>query len=432
MLENMRNILFWAKDILQGSLVRNQLLEITNLLHDPQKTVEMSELRCQNLLQEACRNVPYYKEFSDDVIRLEDFPILQKSQIRANYNAFFSTRFKRGSLIPVTTSGSYGTPFTFWLTKQRKARQVAEVIYFGKWAGYSVGQKHAYVRVIHKSGLKKFIQNEILMSPIIMDDAWLQEQRILLKKKRVKIIIGYPTAIGSLAAFCYKNGDNASCFNVTGIITTSEPILPNTREIIKNTFNCSILSRYSSEELGVIAQECPICGNYHLNIASLIVEMLDLNYDKPAQIGQLGRIVVTDLFSHAMPLIRYDTGDIAIKASSKSCTFNTPVMDSVQGRSIEMIYSVNGNPISPFSINGAMRDIDNIIQFQFIQVKASVYTIRLNVLPDFNYESIILQRMHNILGNTATVNIEYVSDIPPLLSGKRPYIINELKIGKNS
>ena len=41
------------------------------------------------------------------------------------------------------------------------------------------------------------------------------------------------------------------------------------------------------------------------------VEIMDMDADIHAKKGAYGRIVVTDLFNYSVPLIRYDTGDIA-------------------------------------------------------------------------------------------------------------------------
>lgn len=56
-----------------------------------------------------------------------------------------------------------------------------------------------------------------------------------------------------------------------------------------------------------------------VNTQSLRVELLapdSSDYVKP---GEIGRVVITDLYNRSMPLIRYDTGDFAVSHDDSSC-----------------------------------------------------------------------------------------------------------------
>src|SRR5690606_13183339 len=55
--------------------------------------------------------------------------------------------------------------------------------------------------------------------------------------------------------------------------------------------------------------------------------------------GQL-QIVVTDLFSHAMPLIRYEIGDLGILGSREcECGCSLPVLEELHGRIVEQVFN---------------------------------------------------------------------------------------------
>src|SRR5690606_35186909 len=111
-------------------------------------------------------------------------------------------------------------------------------------------------------------------------------------------------------------------------------------------------SRYSTEETGVLAHQCRTAGGHHLNTASYVFEFLKLDADIPAEPGEPARIVVTDLFSYGMPLIRYDIGDVGVLgADSCSCGCQLPVLLEIQGREVEQVYDVVGQRVSPFAIN---------------------------------------------------------------------------------
>ena len=61
-----------------------------------------------------------------------------------------------------------------------------------------------------------------------------------------------------------------------------------------------------------MAQEIIHPDYFIINNASYHIKFLKLDSDENADIGELSRIVVTDLFNYATPMIRHDTGDLAI------------------------------------------------------------------------------------------------------------------------
>ncbi|MFC1783133.1 hypothetical protein ACFL02_06065 [Planctomycetota bacterium] len=421
-----RQVAFWGLDFLKGRRVGRQLRELEKGFSDPQSMRQLSQRRLKDFLDHACRTTRYYASFGG-AAKLQDFPVIQKSDIRERYEDFFADGYDRDSLVAVTTSGSTGTPFTFYLTKEKKARQWAEVIFTNRWVGYDVGVRHVFVRAIKtKSPLKLFLQNEVLMDPSSLDASWLEQQRQILRSNKIRFITGYCSSIGEIAEYCLNQGDRPEDFSVEGIVPGAEALQEKDRDNLEKVFGCKISVRYSTEELGVLAQQRPRELQYLVNNISYVIEIMDLEEDKPVEYGNLGRIVVTDFFSHAMPLIRYDTGDLGVMKPNPQGEEFPSLLDSIQGRKIEMIYNASGEKMSPFAVNISMRDQKKVKQFQFIQKGPGEYIFKLVVQPSFSEESIIRERLMEVLGDNARLKIEYVSSIPTLPSGKRQYIINEM------
>jgi len=424
---NVRKLVFNLVDKLTGNLVTEHYQDIKHKMSQIYKgKIDMRE-RVEDFLGYAVKNTTFYNKFADK--KFHDLPIISKDFLKNNYQAFFSKKYEQNQLVKTTTSGSYGTPFTYYLTPSKKKRQQAEVIYFGKQANYEVGVKHAYIRVTDsKSKLKLFLQNELLIDPTNMNRNWFETYRNKLKNG-YKVIIGYPSTLTALARYCIEKGDTSNDFSIEGIITTAEPLYKEQQEIIEKLFNCSVSNRYSTEEFGVLANSCKE-GNLHINQATFYIEVLDININREVEPGEVGRIVVTDLYSHALPLIRYDIGDLGIYADKCTCGFNGKTLLKILGREVETIYDTNSNPVSPFAINGAMRDIDEVLQFQFIQKEKFKYNLIIVPLKPFTEEikNEINERFLNILGRDAKISLHIKNDIPPLKSGKRPYIMQEYKI----
>jgi len=426
-----RSLLFSVYDQLRGGKVKKHLTELKELSRtgNEAEIEERHRNLFQELMKEVSEHVPAYRRYSGST-RLSDMPVLKKDVLKANYNQYFSNRYKRDDLIEAKTSGSYGTPFSFYMTKDRKARQQAEIIHFGKLSGYEVGQKHAYVRSTVKSSLKLWLQNELLISPSIVNEKFLSEKRKKLIESECELIIGYPTVIANIASYCLSVGDTPSIFSVKGVITTSEPLTEQARATIENCFGVKVLSRYSSEELGVVGQERSEPGLHLTNHFTHMVEVLELNSDKRCEPGKVGRVVVTDLYNRAFPLIRYDTGDLAEYVPASKNRYGVPAIKNLQGRTIEVIYTVKGETITPMAINGVFRDCedsDNIIQYQFIQESSSDYSLLLQLVKEELDTLPIIENLKSMLGSDANIKIDFVDHIPPLKSGKRPYIVNRYK-----
>ena len=151
--------------------------------------------------------------------------------------------------------------------------------------------------------------------------------------------------------------------------------------------------------------------------------------DKPAKVGDEGRIVVTDLFNRAVPLIRYDTGDVAILKSTRTPGIKVPVFEKVGGRRVDYIFDTKGNMVSPYVINTPMHEFLEIQQYQFIQEGAKDYKMLLNLCSndEFKREDEMVEMLKSFLGKDAVIFVEYVKEIPVLKSGKRKQVVNNYK-----
>jgi phenylacetate-CoA ligase len=259
-------------------------------------------LMLDQFLNDVKKNTIFYKKHLNK--SFNQLPVITKDFLSDNREEFLSDRFNKEDLVKVSTSGSYGTPMTFYRHKVKQFRQIAEVIFYGKNVNYYIGRNHAFIRGVSKSRLSLLLQNEVHIDPTKLDDESLEKMR--RKIKGTKFIIGFPSVIISLMQYCEKMGDTSREFNMLGIITTAEPLTENQRKIISTFFNCNVVARYAMEELGIIANQCIHSENYHVNDASFVLEILKKENDNLADIGEEGRIVITDLYSNAMPLIRYD------------------------------------------------------------------------------------------------------------------------------
>jgi phenylacetate-CoA ligase len=418
---------FWLLDRFRGGTIQKHYDDISYLASHAEALREVSDTRLHTLIEHATAHVPHYHAFAG-AKSLADLPVLQKAEIMQHPDSFISTNCDRQRLVRVTTSGSYGTPMTYYLSPQRHSRKQAELIFYSGWAGFRIGTKHANVCSRPKRALVAFMQNEIPMLVRVVDDEWLDQQLARLRSGKVRALIGHASVLGLLARHSLHAGHAAFEYRLESAIATAELLTDDIRTLVRTAFGCRILSRYAAHELGIIAHECPHCGQYHVNSPSLVVELLALEDDRPVPSGVLGRVVVTDLFSHAMPLIRYDTGDLATLAEpvTKDCPFRMPVIARVQGRRTELVYTTAGEPVHALTILDTIGEVTNgqARQFQFVQEGRRRYSIKVVASGAFSAAASLVDRMKAMLGADAEVSVCCVADIPALDSGKRTCIVN--------
>lgn len=412
---NLRKLSFFTLDAVQGGRVRKATADLEVNFNAPEAT---QAGRIDRILSHATSTTPAYKTLLG-CRQLQEFPLLQKDVIKKNIDEYFSESFKAKlpKLRKATTSGSYGTPFTFYLSPEKRARMIAEVYFFGRSSDFAVGIKHAYIISKNKPRVAQIIQNQVMVTVDRLDDTWCKDTIRLLRDARVKVLVGYPSAIARLGAYLQSRNET---LRMDGVITIAEVLTDEMRSSIASAFECRPVSRYSTEEFGVLGNQDLSGEFFWLNQVNYVIEVIALDSDKPAEIGELGRIVVTDLYSDAMPLIRYDIGDLAKPVEIRDGLVTK--IESVEGRRLELIRDVDGGDVSPFMINSALRESAEVVQFQFSQEAERRYLLKI-VAGSVVDEDSLRAKYQGILGGAAEIVIEYVDGIPALPSGKRPYII---------
>ena len=116
------------------------------------------------------------------------------------------------------------------------------------------------------------------------------------------------------------------------LLAISEPLTPGMATRIGQTFCAPICRAYGMNEVGMMATRCPEGQRYHVHSEHCLLEIVDAE-GKPCRPGDYGRVLVTVLTNMAMPLIRYDTGDMAQALDGPCpCGRTLPAIGEVLGR----------------------------------------------------------------------------------------------------
>lgn len=430
-MKGIKNKLFWLIDDLKGKPLKNDLDEITQCL----EFNTFSELKIhtqpklKTLLNFAVNNTMFYKK-NKGYKSLSDFPVINKISIKNNADDFTILKHKTERLFKVSTSGSTGMPHSIYQTKRKKTRNRADVIYFGNAAGYTIGDQLLYLRLWAASNKKNAgiakLQNikQLDIRDLYDDRNILKLIRHLKKDASTKGWLGYSSGFETICQYLDKIQSPKLNCNVKSIIAMAEYLSPTVKAKMEYYFQCPMVSRYSNVENGIIAQQLPNTDAFTINWASYIVEILNFENDKPVNAGELGRIVVTDLYNLATPMIRYDTGDVGTFASDATNTDALPKLSSVQGRKMDVLFTTHGSLLNPYVLWAQAYQFNELNQIQYIQLSKTNYTIKINSKLQFKREDYLLELFKNEVGANANVNIEYVNEIPTLRSGKRKLTVN--------
>ena len=125
------------------------------------------------------------------------------------------------------------------------------------------------------------------------------------------------------------------------ILNLADAISEGDRALAKKAFGAKIINRYSTEEVSTLALQCPGADHMHATNFFNYVEILDEN-DRRTEPGQPGRVVVTALFNPALPLFRYEIGDIAAWDEPCQHGISLPVLSPILTRMRDAFIEPNG------------------------------------------------------------------------------------------
>nr|WP_299381655.1 CoF synthetase [Allomuricauda sp.] len=419
---------YWFKDFLSGGPTRHHLREIQYIFENPKHDAVLGKMKenLDRILDHAVETTPFYKAIAKHN-GLMDFPIIDKNTVLDRYKDFESETYADKKLFKASSSGSTGIPFTVNQDATKRYRNTADVIYYTKKAGGNIGDKLFYIKLWDHTNIKSNWENYVqhIFPHNVMDTKIKDMQKLVSKIEDYasdKTILGYPSFFEELCDYLEHHNIHPDVSKVNCVISMAEALKEHERKRMATYFNAPVFERYSNQENGILAQQTADSnGTYLLNWASYHIEVLELDSDRHVKSGELGRIVVTDLFNYAMPMIRYDTGDMAIYEESEE---GHPYLSKIYGRRMDTIYNTKGDIVSPF-IFYMVLDFSKIRQFQFIQTNKTEYAFKLNGNPKDVQEDEIVEYFKSYLGQDAQIRFKYVDEIPLLSSGKRKKIVNE-------
>jgi phenylacetate-CoA ligase len=132
--------------------------------------------------------------------------------------------------------------------------------------------------------------------------------------------------------------------SVKAAFTRWEILEDQTRKLISDFLHADVFDSYGAVEAGNIAWECPTHSGYHINVESVVLEIL--RDGEPVSSNEPGEVYVTCLWRKTMPVIRYFLGDLVTPLDDECpCGRGLPLLKNITGRMLDMDITSNGKLI---------------------------------------------------------------------------------------
>ncbi|WP_407278624.1 AMP-binding protein [Aromatoleum evansii] len=401
--------------------------------------------RLRALLLRAARDVPYYRELFQSIgfdaaqviglDALRRLPFLTKALIRNNIEALKSERAE--GLARFNTGGSSGEPLVFFIGRERVGHDVAAKWRATRWWGVNIGDPEI---VVWGSPIELSAQDRLrhwrdavmrteLLPAFEMSEARLDEFLARIRRRRPRMLFGYPSALSLIGSRAEKTGVRMDDLGIRVAFCTSERLYEHQRNTIERVFGCPVANGYGARDAGFIAHQCP-SGGMHITAEDVIVEIVD-GRGQPVPPGDSGEIVVTHLATGEFPFIRYRTGDVAaLDPSPCRCGRGLPLLKDIQGRATDFVVAQDGTVMHGLALIYILRDLPEVAAFRIVQ--ESLELTRVELVPGPGYgppiASAIERGLMARLGAGVRIQIEPRDEILPEKSGKYRYVMSRVDV----
>lgn len=414
---------------MRNSPVTGMSLSLPHNLHhvlcahrwSPERLRMVQSTALKNLVEHACREVPYYQQLFREhglkpghirtVEDLSRIPSTSKADLlKCDPDALLSRSADRKRLHYDCSSGSSGKPLGVYFDRQYIQNRNLRFLR-GLWAaGYRPGKRLMLMTDRGDSKGRPWMNWKQ-----VSVELEAQEMLVALHKFRPQVLYGFGTPLRNLIEFSKASGEvwPADC----RVVWTAETLDPCTRRHLESITGSPICDFYGMTEMGLVAWQCKAQQGYHLANESIVSELVPLS-----QRSEDRQLILTNLTLYAMPLIRYETGDLAelMEAGTCACDSRLPRLRQVQGRVIDTLKFPDGHRISPYTLINRLELVAGLNAFQVIQRRED--HVDLTVQVPYDRRSAVDPQIRDILAEViqpyASFDIHYAQRLDMSRPGK--------------
>jgi phenylacetate-coenzyme A ligase PaaK-like adenylate-forming protein len=186
-----------------------------------------------------------------------------------------------------------------------------------------------------------------------------------LNEIRPATLMAYASALGMLA--CEARAGRLQIAPLR-IISTSEPLFPEVRQAVEETFRAPVANIYGASEAGPVATGCWRSAGMHLCDDLAIVEPVDCAGRSVGPGIRSDRIYLTALTNPTLPLIRFEMTD-QVEFLDRQCPCGSPhrLIADVEGRVDDVFAYEGGVLVHPHVFRSVLCRERAIVEYQVCQ-----------------------------------------------------------------
>lgn len=330
-MRTLHKLVTFGTHAMKGEVVRFSLRKCEPSKTSPVDILSKQQLsKLRTVLIHAGRNVPYWRRvfresgfvpsLFSDLRQLEQLPILTPQIIQSRQSEMIAEGFKRNNLVSLKTGGSTGRPFELLIDRPSLEKQMSINIRSFSRAGITASTRLAKILPYGRShsvvnALVPF-SGRVFLDATGADDQEMESWYAVLKRHRIEAIYGHASCVYHFSRYLQWFGYRLP--DLRRICVTGDWLSPQMRLVMSSVFKCPIIYMYGRTETFRLACEC-VRSSLHQDLDAAVLEFVDDERVFPNK-----RILLTTLHNTAMPLIRYDLGDVGIP-SKERCRCGSPL-----------------------------------------------------------------------------------------------------------
>jgi len=422
-----------------GSAFRAELQRLQKSKnYSAQQLQDLQEKEFVALCKFAKSFSPYYRKLlaGIEVKSLQDLlhiPILEKQTLISNFNEVRANGLNQNRITHISTSGTTGTPLRIPITTAGRQKNFAFFERLKEEAGLKIDSKaivfagRVFVAPESKFGpywRKNYFNNSLLCSSYHLSPATFSDYYQAISAFQPDYVDSYPSSVSLLANYIIER--NLPAIKLKAVITSSETLLDNQREVIEKAFECKVFDYYGNAEQAAFISQCK-AGSYHIQSEYGLVEFVKPGTSEAANDGEPAEILCTGFTNYALPLIRYRIGDTAILSKQAcSCGSHLPRVESIGGRMDDSIVSKDGRIVG--RLDPVFKTLSGgIAEAQIVQESSEKLLLRVVPTTSFSNDDIksIVEQIHLRTGRQFQISTEEMKQIPREANGKfRSVLVN--------
>jgi phenylacetate-CoA ligase len=407
----------------------------------PEQLHALTEKRAATMAGYAFDNSEFYRDLysaaglSRDDLRdpavLTSLPLTHRTLMKDNAERIKSATVDDAHTRVALTGGSTGEPLRTWNDARVPMQPLSwrmygwwgvepadDVVHVGRWvssrrAALTQAASWWPTRVVHIDAGK-------------LDEQVITDLVANVNKHRPALIEGYVGALYEIAR--YVDRHHLSFHAPRAIGTTAAPLTTEVRTYVQDVLGAPAHDQYRCSEVPWLAGECARRDGLHVFSDLRRIEIVD-DAGKPLPPGEVGDVVVTDLGNRVFPLVRYRLGDRgSLRAGTCPCGISLPLMDSPDGRTVDMIRLPDGAVLA-----GGVFTL-------FSAVPTAVRRFRLHQNADYSMDfeivlgesataqqdvEAVLEQLRERVHRQVDVRLSVVPDLP-YTGGKLKYVTSDV------